>query len=113
MLSGTLTGALSSPSMTSAPPAVAPSPRFSISASDTDIVAMFESGSSWLVLASFFGFGLLLTFTPCVLPMIPILSGIIVGEGKDMNKLRALILSLTYVAGMSVTYAAAGVAAAY
>jgi len=74
---------------------------------------MFESGSTWLVLASFFGFGLLLAFTPCVLPMIPILSGIIVGEGKDMNKLRALILSLAYVAGMSVTYAAAGVAAAY
>jgi thiol:disulfide interchange protein DsbD len=49
------------------------------------------------VLASFFGFGLLLAFTPCMLPMIPILSGIIVGEGRDMNKLRALILSLAYV----------------
>ncbi len=112
-LSGTFFGALSSPSLTSAPPAVAPSPRFSTSASDTDIAAMFESGGTWLVLASFFGFGLLLAFTPCVLPMVPILSGIIVGEGKDMNKLRALILSLAYVAGMSVTYAAAGVAAAY
>ena len=112
-LSGTFFGALSSPSMTSAPPAVTPSPRFSTSASDTDIAAMFESGSTWLVLASFFGFGLLLAFTPSVLPMIPILSGIIVGEGKDMNKLRALILSLAYVAGMSVIYAAAGVAAAY
>ena len=106
-------GALSSPSMTSAPPIVAPSPRFSNSASDTDIAAMFESGSSWLVLASFFGFGLLLAFTPCVLPMVPILSGIIVGEGRDMNKARALVLSLAYIAGMSVTYAAAGVAAAY
>ena len=74
---------------------------------------MFESGSTWVVLASFFGFGLLLAFTPCMLPMIPILSGIIVGEGRDMNKLRALILSLAYVAGMAVTYAAAGVAAAY
>ncbi len=112
-LSGTFFGAPSSPSMTSAPPAVAPSPRFSTSASDTDIAAMFESQSSWLALASFFGFGLLLAFTPCVLPMIPILSGIIVGEGRDMNKLRALILSLAYVGGMAVTYAAAGVAAAY
>jgi len=102
-----------SPSMTSAPPAVAPAPRFSTSASDTDIAAIFESGSTWLVLASFFGFGLLLAFTPCMLPMIPILSGIIVGEGRNMNKVRALILSLAYVAGMSVTYALAGVAAAY
>ncbi len=101
------------PAMTSAPPAVSPAPRFSISASDTDIAAMFESGSRWIVLASFFGFGLLLAFTPCVLPMVPILSGIIVGEGRDINKLRALALSLAYVAGMSVTYAAAGVAAAY
>ena len=110
---GIFFGAQSAPSMTSAPPMVAPSPRFSTSASDTDIAAMFESGSTWLVLASFFGFGLLLAFTPCMLPMIPILSGIIVGEGRDMNKMRALILSLAYVAGMSVTYAAAGVAAAY
>jgi thiol:disulfide interchange protein DsbD len=107
------TGGLFSQSLTSAPPAVAPSPRFSSSASDTDIASMFESGSAWLVLASFFGFGLLLAFTPCVLPMIPILSGIIVGEGRDLNKLRALVLSLAYVAGMSVAYAAAGIAAAY
>jgi thioredoxin:protein disulfide reductase len=101
------------PSMSSSPPAVPPAPRFSTSGSDTDIAAMFESGSRWLVLASFFGFGLLLAFTPCMLPMIPILSGIIVGEGRDMNKVRALILSLAYVAGMSVTYAGAGIAAAY
>ena len=103
--------ALSSPSLTR--PSPAPSPRLSTSASDTDIAAMFESASIWPVLASFFGFGLLLAFTPCMLPMIPILSGIIVGEGKSMNKARALVLSLAYVAGMAVTYAAAGVAAAY
>jgi len=112
-LSGMLGGVRSSPSLTNVPPAVAPSPRLSTSASDTDIAAIFESGSAWLVLVSFFGFGLLLAFTPCMLPMIPILSGIIVGEGRDMNKLRALFLSLAYVAGLSVTYAAAGVAAAY
>jgi thiol:disulfide interchange protein DsbD len=88
-------------------------PRFSPSASDVDIAAMFQSGSLWLVLASFLGFGLLLAFTPCVLPMIPILSGIIVGEGRDLGKLRALALSLAYVLGMAVTYAAAGIAAAY
>jgi len=88
-------------------------PRFSPSASDVDIAAMFQSGNQWLVLASFLGFGLLLAFTPCVLPMIPILSGIIVGEGHDLGKLRALALSLAYVLGMAVTYAAAGIAAAY
>jgi thiol:disulfide interchange protein DsbD len=87
--------------------------RWSGSASDFDIVALFESGSFWLVLASFLGFGLLLAFTPCMLPMIPILSGIIAGEGRDLNKLRALILSSAYVLGMAVTYAIAGVAAAY
>ncbi len=65
------------------------------------------------MLASFLGFGFLLAFTPCVLPMVPILSGIIVGEGRDLGKLRALALSLAYVLGMAVAYAAAGIAAAW
>jgi hypothetical protein len=55
--------------------------RWSIFASDMDIAQLFQ-GNAALVLASFFGFGLLLSFTPCVLPMIPILGGIIAGEGK-------------------------------
>ncbi len=101
------------PGATPGPLSVDPQPRFSLSASDLDIAAMFQSGSFWLVLASFFGFGVLLAFTPCVLPMVPILSGIIVGEGKSLGKLRALILSASYVLGMAVAYAAAGVAAAY
>jgi thiol:disulfide interchange protein DsbD len=66
-----------------------------------------------LVLGGFFVFGLLLAFTPCVLPMIPILSGIIAGEGQNLNKLRALGLSVSYVLGMALAYAAAGVAAAF
>lgn len=89
------------------------SPRFSIPGSDLDIAAMLQSSSRWLVLASFFGFGLLLAFTPCVLPMIPILSGIIAGEGRALSKPRALLLSLSYVLGMAAAYAAAGVAAAF
>ncbi len=64
-----------------------------------------------LVLLSFFGFGLLLAFTPCTFPMIPILSGIIVGHGDRISRSRAFSLSLAYVLGMAVTYAAAGVAA--
>lgn len=114
---GSAAGSSGVPAFTQGPDSVPPSAynaaRLSGSASDFDIVALFESGSFWLVLASFLGFGLLLAFTPCVLPMIPILSGIIAGEGRDLNKLRALILSLAYVLGMAVTYAIAGVAAAY
>jgi thiol:disulfide interchange protein DsbD len=83
----------------------------SIFASDVDIARLFQ-GSFPLVVASFLGFGLLLAFTPCVLPMIPILSSIIAGEGHRINKPRAFALSLSYVLGMAVAYAVAGVAAA-
>ncbi len=90
----------------------ASAPRFSLFASDMDVAHLFE-GNVALVLASFLVFGLLLAFTPCMLPMIPILSGIIAGEGRGINKARALSLSLSYVLGMALAYAAAGIAAAY
>ncbi|WP_094092261.1 protein-disulfide reductase DsbD [Legionella clemsonensis] len=61
-----------------------------------------------LVLLTFFGFGLLLSFTPCVLPMVPVLSGIIVGHGKNISTRKAFFLSLSYVLGMSATYALVG-----
>ncbi len=75
------------------------------------IAALLKGGNFWLIVVSFFGFGLLLSLTPCVFPMIPILSGIIVGQGKGVTKRRGLVLSLAYVLGMAVTYALAGVAA--
>jgi thiol:disulfide interchange protein DsbD len=103
--------ALQPPSMSAGPRQPAGEPRFSIFASDIDIARLFE-GSVVLVLASFFVLGLLLTFTPCVLPMVPILSGIIAGEGRSLSKPRAATLSGAYVLGMALTYAAAGVAAA-
>ncbi|MEC5384748.1 protein-disulfide reductase DsbD [Uliginosibacterium sp. H3] len=79
---------------------------------DTESIAdLLRAGNVLPVLLSFFGFGLLLAFTPCMLPMIPILSGIIVGHGEDISRQRALRLSSAYVVGMSLTYAAAGVAA--
>ncbi len=81
-------------------------------ADDTHFAAMLESGRIWGTLAAFFGAGLLLTFTPCVLPMVPILSGIIVGEGHSVTRSRALGLSLAYVIGMAVTYTAIGIGAA-
>lgn len=61
------------------------------------------------ILLGFLGLGLLLAFTPCVFPMIPILSSIIVGEGDSVTTRRAFMLSLVYVLAMSVTYTAAGV----
>jgi thiol:disulfide interchange protein DsbD len=73
---------------------------------------LLASGSLWLIAAAFFGAGVLLTFTPCVLPMIPILSGIIVGEGRNATRTRAFALSFAYVLGMSVTYTGIGVGAA-
>ncbi len=82
------------------------------SASETDKIAgMFKGGGFFTVIAAFFVAGLLLAFTPCVFPMIPILSGIIVGSGEKIEKSRAFILSLSYVLGMAITYALAGVAA--
>jgi thiol:disulfide interchange protein DsbD len=107
-----LSAAGAPPEFSQGPRSVDAAPRFSIFASDMDIARLFE-GNFGLVLASFLGFGLLLAFTPCMLPMIPILSGIIAGEGRKLDKPRALALSLAYVLGMAVTYAAAGVAAAY
>jgi thiol:disulfide interchange protein DsbD len=74
-------------------------------------VNLLRGGSFWLIVASFFGFGLLLSLTPCVFPMIPILSGIIVGQKQRMTKTRGLILSASYVLGVAITYAIAGVAA--
>jgi thiol:disulfide interchange protein DsbD len=80
--------------------------------SDTGrVTAILQGGNYWLVVVSFFGFGLLLSLTPCVFPMIPILSGIIVGQGHQITKRKGFMLSLAYVLGMAVTYAMAGVAA--
>ena len=70
--------------------------------------ALITSGNTFLMLGGFFLAGLLLAFTPCVLPMVPILSGIIAGQGKDVTTGRAFTLSLTYVLGMALTYTIAG-----
>jgi len=75
------------------------------------IAGMLRSGSTWLVVFSFFGLGLLLSFTPCVFPMIPILSGIIAGQGNRVTTRRAFSLSVVFVLAMAVTYTIAGVLA--
>lgn len=63
----------------------------------------------WVNLVVFLGFGLLLACTPCVFPMLPILSGIIVGHGHSLTTRRAFMLSLGYVLAMAMTYALLGV----
>ncbi|MDH5423477.1 MAG: protein-disulfide reductase DsbD [Gammaproteobacteria bacterium] len=73
------------------------------------IASTLSSGSTWIILISFFGFGLLLAFTPCVFPMIPILSSIIIGHGKDITTRNAFTMSTVYVLAMALTYTAAGV----
>jgi thiol:disulfide interchange protein DsbD len=74
------------------------------------LATLIRDGNLFLVLATFFGIGVLLSFTPCVLPMIPILSGIIVGQGDKVTAGRGFSLAFTYVQGMALTYAAAGAA---
>ena len=81
--------------------------------SEQDLLAdKIRDGNLLAVLATFFGFGLLLAFTPCVLPMVPILSGIIVGagNGQPVPRSRAFALSVAYVLGMALTYTIAGAA---
>ena len=72
---------------------------------------LLENSSLPVVLFSFFGLGLLLAFTPCMLPVIPILSSIIVAHGGGLTRKRGFVLTLAYVLGMSLTYALLGVAA--
>lgn len=72
---------------------------------------LLASGNWLLMLGAFFLAGLALSFTPCVLPMIPILSGIIAGQGHQVSTLRAFMLSLVYVLAMALTYTLAGVLA--
>ena len=96
----------SSPAAGAAPAAAAP-------VSEQARLARIILSDSWFVVgATFFGLGLLLSFTPCVLPMVPILSGIIAGHGAQVSTGRAFALSLSYVLGMAVTYTTAGALAA-
>lgn len=85
-----------------------PAPPSNTSSQLTDLLG---SGDVWLTLGLFFIAGLGLTFTPCVLPMLPILSTIIIGKGQSTEKApktRGLLLSSAYVLGMALTYAAIG-----
>ncbi|MFT5349925.1 MAG: thiol:disulfide interchange protein DsbD, partial [Gammaproteobacteria bacterium] len=84
----------------------------SVRLSEQDAISRkLKDGSLLLNIIAFFGFGLLLSLTPCVFPMIPILSGIIVGQGTQITTGKAFMLSLSYVLAMALTYAVLGVIA--
>jgi len=87
---------------------------YGASSNEDKTTLALKSGNWWLVIAGFFVAGLLLSFTPCVLPMIPILSSIIVGsqsKQKQPTKIHAFGLSVAYVLGMALSYTLAGIAA--
>jgi thioredoxin:protein disulfide reductase len=94
-----------------APRGAPPSAGAPVSESDR-LAALISGGALSAVLAVFFGFGLLLAFTPCVLPMVPILSGLIVGQGPNVTTRRAFTLSAIFVLAMALTYTIAGVVVA-
>jgi thioredoxin:protein disulfide reductase len=74
-----------------------------------EILFILNNKSQGFVLMSFFGFGLLLAFTPCVFPMLPIISGIVAGQGTRITSSKAFWLSLCYVLASALTYAILGV----
>jgi thiol:disulfide interchange protein DsbD len=78
---------------------------------DTGIARALSNSALWQIILLFFALGALLAFTPCVLPMIPILSVLIVGQGNQVSKARGLSLAAAYVLGMSVIYTLLGVLA--
>lgn len=104
-------------SKASAPAAVAPAsepapaPAVSQGGDSSRIGAALASGSLVSIVPMFLLFGLLLAFTPCVLPMIPILSSIIVGQGDKVSRGRGFMLAVAYSLGMAIVYTIFGVAA--
>ncbi len=99
-LAGSTAAAPAAPSAGAAPPSEL-----------SGIAALLKGGKLLLILPAFLVLGLGLSFTPCVLPMVPILSSIIVGEGSAVSRMRGFLLSLAYSLGMAIVYTGLGVAA--
>jgi thiol:disulfide interchange protein DsbD len=93
-------------------PTVAPIQYQNLMTNQNEVKSLLDSTQYGVMVLIFLGIGLLLAFTPCVLPMIPILTSIVVGQRQPVSMRRAFTLSVTYVLGSALTYAAAGVAAA-
>jgi thiol:disulfide interchange protein DsbD len=109
---GSATGAAGAAPAAETAPAIAPvAPAGTTQAEDSRLAASLAGTDRWLTLLGFFGAGLLLAFTPCVLPMIPILSGLIAGHGTRLGTGRALVLSLVYIVANALVFTVAGVVA--
>jgi thiol:disulfide interchange protein DsbD len=111
---GVSTPLSSTPMADSAPatPATQAAPAAAPAQSDlSNIAGILGGGSLLAIVPAFILLGLGLAFTPCVLPMVPILSSIIVGEGKNVSRARGFLLSVTYSLGMAIVYTLLGVAA--
>jgi thiol:disulfide interchange protein DsbD len=89
-------------------PAAASTGAAPMVAEQDKLAAALQGDNLLYALLTFFVAGLILSLTPCVLPMIPILTGIIVGQGENVTRTRSFSLAFTYVQGMALTYAAAG-----
>ncbi len=83
----------------------------SVTAAGSGLDTALRGGRFWTVAFVFFVAGVLLSLTPCVLPMLPILSSIIVGQGVGVSRTRGLALAASYSLGMATVYTALGVAA--
>ena len=100
------------PETTAVPAAAVPAAPTATDEAEQDRLARLLGEQRLLAIPAFFGLGLLLAFTPCVFPMIPILSSLIAGEGSTLTRRRALALALVYVLAMALTYTGAGLLAA-
>ena len=95
----------------SATPSAAPASAAVSGDDDSQLASALRGGRLLLIVPLFFVAGLLLSLTPCVLPMVPILSSIIVGQGESVTRWRGFTLALAYALGMALLYTALGVAA--
>jgi len=103
-----IAGDTATPSPSASSPKDAPAAE---QAEDARLAAALSGKGRWFALLTFFALGLGLSFTPCVLPMIPILSGLIAGQGPNLGVRRALTLSFVYVLASAVVFTVAGVVA--
>jgi thioredoxin:protein disulfide reductase len=99
------------PAAAAAPAPAVQAPQAAAPSELSGIGALLQGGRLLAIVPAFVLLGLGLAFTPCVLPMVPILSSIIVGEGKDVKRARGFVLSLAYSLGMAIVYTLLGVAA--
>ncbi len=110
-LAGAAPAATAPPAAAPAATTPAPASRAPAQSEEERVRALFSDRSIWITIGLFFVLGLGLALTPCVFPMIPILSGIIVGQGEGISHRKSFGLSVAYVLGMAITYSLAGVLA--